>query len=234
MDLLAKKIKEIEMPDDMRKRIVKKCNEEIRDMKRVESVDVTNNQKEIKDYKERIANRNMQKRTVEKTGRKENKFWKKQLQAAAALVLCVCITGVTALAATGKLEGYFKDITNWNGAIVGISYEQATEEIAVSIDETGEELNVFVTIKEPEKLPYKDSELFGIGSYRIEDMSGNVIISESSFGERTAFVSQMSIKIPLSDIPNGEYKLVIEQFVSEKKADQPLVIHGNWECEFVY
>lgn len=230
MDLLAKKIKEIEMPDDMRKRIVKKCNEEIRDMKRVER----NNQEEMKNYKERMTNKNMQKRVIEKPGRIENKFWKKQLQIAAALVLCVCITGVTALAATGKLEGYFKDITNWNGAIVGTSYEQATEEIAVSIDEAGEELNIFVTIKEPEKPPYMDSELFGIGSYRIEDMSGNVIISESSFGERTAFVSQMSIKIPLSDIPNGEYKLVIEQFVSEKKADQPLVIHGNWECEFVY
>ena len=201
MDLLTKKIKEIEMPDDMRKRIIRNCSD--------------------------IGEAGM------KVG-KTNNIWKKQLPIAAALVLCVCITGVTALAATGKLEGVFKDIKNWNGAIVGTSYEQATEEIAVSIGGVGEELSILVSIINPEKPPYSESELFGIQSYRIEDMSGNVIISESSFGERTAFDRQMSIKIPLNGIPSGEYKLVIEQFVSEKKADQPLGIHGNWECEFVY
>lgn len=46
-------------------------------------------------------------------------MWKKQLSMTAALVLCVCITGVTALIANGKLQGIFKDITNWKGAVVG-------------------------------------------------------------------------------------------------------------------
>lgn len=47
------------------------------------------------------------------------------------LVLCLCLTGVTALAATGKLQGFFSDITGWNGAVVGTSYEQATKELEV-------------------------------------------------------------------------------------------------------
>lgn len=215
MNLLAEKVKEIEMPNDMRKRIIQKCNQEI----------------ELKNYEKNIKSK---KGVTGMKVRRENKFLKKQLPMTAALVLGICITGVTALAATGKLEGFFKDIKNWNGAIVGTSYEQATEEIAVSIEEAGEELSVLVTIINLENPPYSESELFGIGSYRIEDMSGNAIIKESSNEERVMFDNQMSFKIPLVQISSGKYKLVIEQFISEKKADQPLVISGLWECEFEY
>jgi len=38
--------------------------------------------------------------------------------------------------------------------------------------------------------------------------------------------------IDLNDIEAGSYKLVVNTFVSEKKADQPLNINGVWECEF--
>lgn len=206
MDLLTKKMKEIEMPDEMRKRIIANCFDAL----------------------------NKERNTGETRMRRINNRWKKSLPIAAALVLCVCITGVTAMAATGKLEGFFKDIKNWNGAVVGTAYEQATEEIAVSIKEVTNELIVLVTIEEPEKPPYLYSELFGIVSYKIEDMEGNVVLNEEAFGERVNFSNQMSLEIPLNQIPSGEYKLVIEQFISEKKADQPLKISGNWECEFKY
>ena len=207
MDLLTKKVKEIEMPDDMRKRIIANCSDAL-DKKR---------------------------NTGETRMTKVNNRWKKSLPMAATLVLCVCITGVTAMAAAGKLEGFFKDIKRWDGAVVGTSYEQATEEITVSIEmATDEELDILVIIEEPAKPPYSESELFGIESYRIEDMEGNVIISGNSLAERTDFNSLMSFKIPLNEISNGKYKLVIEQFISEKKADQPLKISGNWECEFKY
>lgn len=215
MNLLAEKVKKIEMPDDMRKRIIQKYNQEI----------------ELKKYEKNIKRK---KGVIGMKIRNKNKFLKKQLPMTAALVLGICITGVTALAATGKLEGFFKDIKNWNGAIVGTAYEQATEEITVNIVEAGEELSVLVTIINPENPPYSESELFGIESYRIEDMSGNVIIKESSNEERVMFDNQMSLKIPLVQVSSGEYKLIIEQFISEKKADQPLVISGFWECEFEY
>ena len=247
MDLLVRKIKEIEMPDDMRKRIAENCYKEIelrnpvKDTISEEKIVSRNRKSNAKIEKKR----NEIKMSIEKCDRskrgvtrmkvkKENNVWKKQLPFAAALALCVCITGATSLAATGKLQGYFKDITNWNGAITGTTYEQATDEIIVSIGEVTEEISILITIEDSEKPPYRESELFGIGNYRIEDMSGNIIVSESSFAERTSFTSQMSLKVPLEQISNGKYKLIIEQFISEKKADQPLRINGNWECEFEY
>ena len=258
MNSLVKEVEKIKMPDDMRKRIIKNCNnyiksenhdlqennrmqkeKQILQISKIQKIDKLQNRsmKEEKiRYKEKAEALNKTRKLGDagmKRGQTNNR-WKKQLPMAAALVLCVCVTGVTAMASTGKLQGFFKDITRWDGAVVGTAYEQATEEIAVSIEEVSDELNILVIIEEPEKPPYLYSELFGIASYRIEDMSGNVIISENSFGERTTFDSQMSFKIPLSGISNGKYKLVIEQFVSEKKADQPLGIRGNWECEFEY
>ena len=76
---------------------------------------------------------------------------------------------------------------------------------------------LLVIIEEPAKPPYSESELFGIASYKIEDMSGNIVLSEEAFGERVSFNNQMFLEIPLNQIPSGEYKLVIEQFMSEKK-----------------
>lgn len=205
MDSLVKEVKKIEMPDDMRERILEKCYKESSEIKVNKGAEM----------------------------RSKNKFFKQPLTVAATLVLCVCVTGVTALAATEKLQGFFKDITKWNGAITGTTYEQATDEIIVSIGEVTEEISILVTIENSEKPPYRESELFGIGSYRIEDMSGNIIVSESSFQKRTMFERKMSLKVPLNQISSGKYKLVIEQFVSEKKADQPLRINGIWEADFV-
>lgn len=229
MDLLTKKTKEIEMPDDMRERIIRNCSQIAESQNESKSI--------LEDKMSRIRNTdtsNKKKNTGEARMRKVNNRWKKSLPMVAALVLCVCITGVTAMAAAGKLEGFFKDIKRWDKAVVGTSYEQATDEITVSIEEAEEELSVLVIIKEPDNIPYVYSEQFGINSYKIEDMSGKVIINESSYQERTTFNHQMSFNIPLNRIESGKYKLVIEQFVSEKKADQPLIINGNWECEFEF
>lgn len=232
MDSLVKEVKKIEMPDDMRERILEKCYKESSEIKVNKEAEMRSKIKLNKEiYNEDKMNSKMEKRRM--SIRSKNKFFKQPLTVAATLVLCVCITGATSLAATGKLQGYFKDITNWNGAITGTTYEQATEEITVSLEEAGEELSILITITNPEKPPYRESELFGIGNYRIEDMSGNIIVSESSFAERTLFTSQMSLKVPLNQISSGKYKLVIEQFVSEKKADQPLMINGIWEADFV-
>lgn len=40
------------------------------------------------------------------------------------------------------------------------------------------------------------------------------------------------IIIPTDTLVPGEYKLIVDEFVGEKKADQPLVMSGNWECKF--
>ena len=35
------------------------------------------------------------------------------------------------------------------------------------------------------------------------------------------------------NLPDEQYKLVINEFAGSKKADQPLPIKGTWECSFV-
>lgn len=159
-------------------------------------------------------------------------FFRKPMVAVASLALCVCLTGVTALAATGKLEGFFKDITGWNGAVVGTSYEQATEEIEVNVVSVTDELTIEATMVKPKEVPYSTLETLGVNSYEITDMEGKVIVKGGTSEAAEIANGQVSLSIPLEDLANGEYKLIVGSFVGGSKADQPLVISGNWECTF--
>lgn len=147
-------------------------------------------------------------------------------------VLCLSLS-VTGLAAAGILEGYFRDITNWQGAIVGTSYEQATDEIGMEVTVNGNELTALVTFFNPQDLPYRDTEKLGIAAYRIVDANGNVV-KEGTSDSTEVVNGQAAVSIKLDDIDSGRYKLIVTAFVSEKKADQPLNINGNWECGFIY
>ncbi len=159
-------------------------------------------------------------------------FFRKPMVAVASLALCVCLTGVTALAATGKLEGFFKDITNWNGAVVGTSYEQATDEIEVSVVSVTDELTIEATMIKPQKAPYSVLETLGVNSYKITDMAGKVIVKGGASEVAEIVDGKVILNIALEDLANGEYKLIVSSFVGGAKAEQPLVISGNWECEF--
>ena len=195
--------KEITMPEEMKRRIAYNCKKQI-----------------ISTMEEHTMNH-----------RKNNSFFRKPAAVFAVLAVCLSLS-VTALAATGVLQGFFRDITNHSGAIVGTSYEQATDEIAVDVTVNGNELTVQATFVDPNKLPYRESQLLGIAEYRIMDAEGNVV-QEGASDESTPVVNdQVSIILELSDIEAGSYKLVVNSFVSEKKADQPLNISGTWECEF--
>ena len=195
--------KEITMPEEMKRRIAYNCKKQI-----------------ISTMEEHTMNH-----------RKNNSFFRKPAAVFAVLAVCLSLS-VTALAATGVLQGFFRDITNHSGAIVGTSYEQATDEIAVDVTVNGNELTVQATFVDPNKLPYRESQLLGIAEYRIMDAEGNVV-QEGASDESTPVVNgQVSIILELSDIEAGSYKLIVNSFVSEKKADQPLNISGTWECEF--
>ncbi|MBQ9142298.1 MAG: hypothetical protein IJX63_11005, partial [Lachnospiraceae bacterium] len=160
-------------------------------------------------------------------------MFKRPMIVVATLTLCLCVTGVTALAATGKLQGYFKDITNWNGAITGTTYEQATDELELQVTEVSDALTVTITMIKPDVAPYRLLETFGVESYKIVDMTGNVIVK----GDRTELVEvvdgKANVMISLENVSEGEYKLQVTEMVGGSKADQPLVISGTWECEFV-
>ena len=160
------------------------------------------------------------------------KYLKKPMVAVAALALCLCVTSVTVLAATGKLQGFFKDVKRWDGAVIGTTYEQATDEINVKITEVTDELIVEISMVDPKVVPYSLFELFGLNNYKIVDINGKTIVEMKD--ETVAEVSdgKVMIQIPLNEVASGEYKLVINEMVGCSKADQPLVLHGTWECIF--
>ena len=150
------------------------------------------------------------------------------------LVLCVCLTGVTALAATGKLQGFFSDITGWNGAVVGTSYEQATEELEVKAMGTVNGVEIEVTFVVPDKAPYTAFEQIGIHAAKIVDMNDKIIEAEIVSELYEVQDGKAMIQISLEKIPAGNYMFQISELVGSKKADQPLVLYGDWECEFVH
>lgn len=200
MKELSKKVKEIEMPDDMKKRIIRNCYNEMEEI------------------------------SMKKNG--TNRIFRKPMAAVATLALCICLTGVTVLAASGKLQGFFKDITRWDGAVVGTSYEQATDEINVNAVVESDTLTVMAEMVDPKAAPYNSFDTFGIKSYEIIDEGGKAVMK----GEETALVEMMDgkaqISISVKDLSDGNYKLLVYKFVGSKKADQPLVISGNWYCDF--
>lgn len=182
--------------------------------------------------------KDMQQRIIEKcymeTEKKRmKKMFKRPMVAAASFALCVCLTGVTALAATGKLEGFFRDIKRWDGAVVGTSYEQATDEVDMKVVNITDELIVEFTMLKPDTAPYSFFEIFGINEYKIVDEDGNMVM-ENEPVEMSAMENKVTLKIPLNTISEGTYTLVVSKLVGSAKADQPLVISGTWECEFTF
>ena len=192
----------ITMPEEVKRRITRNCETKI-----------SNSRKEI----------------IMKTNNSPT-FFRKPAAVFVAAALCLSLS-VTTLAATGVLNGYFRDITNWQGAIVGLSYEQATDEIGMEVTVNGNELTALVTFFNPQDLPCRETEKLGIAAYRIVDANGDVV--KEGAAESTEVVNgQAVVSIKLDGIDSGSYKLIVTAFVSEKKADQPLNINGHWECAF--
>lgn len=204
-ELLKKKMEEIKMTGAMQERILQNCLKETE--------------------KERTDLSMMEK--------KNNKRWfQKPLAVAAAFALCLTLGSVTALAANGKLEGFFKDITDWRGAVTGTTYEQATDEITVNVTAEAGVLKVEAVFVEAEKAPYSEVEQLAIGKYRMIDANGNTV-AQGDAGEAVPVQDgQAALMLDVEELPAGQYTLQLQSFIGSKKADQPLSINGNWECEF--
>ena len=167
-------------------------------------------------------------KTEELTMRNRVNFnFKKVVSIAAVIALCLCAS----VAATNHF-GAFKDVTNWTGAVVGTEYVQATDEIEVNAVAEQGVLTITATFLAPDTAPYSEEETFCVGNYQIVDASGDVVVD----GEGDNFVeivdSKAVMAISLDGIGNGDYKLLINNFVGSKKADQPLKISGEWDCDF--
>ena len=151
----------------------------------------------------------------------------------ATLLLGACLLGVTAFAASGKLRGFFKDIIRWDGAVVGTAYENATNEIELTIAEVTDELVLEVSFESPDAAPYKYLETLSIGSYKIVDMNDKVVANGDATEMEEIIDGHVNICIPLEGIVAGEYRIMIGQIIGGKKADQPLGMSGTWEIEFM-
>lgn len=161
---------------------------------------------------------------------KHQKNIRKPIAMLAALAVCLTLS-LTALAAIGAMQGYFRDIKNFSGAITGTAYEQATDEITVTATVSGSDLTVLADFVNPQMFPYREAEKLGIAAYRIVDANSNTV-KEGSAESVTVAAGQAAISIPLDSVESGSYKLVISAFVAEKRAEQPLNISGYWECSF--
>lgn len=169
------------------------------------------------------------KETVMKTNR-NNTFFRKPAAVFVAVALCLSLS-VTALAATDVMQGFFRDITDYRGAVVGTAYEQATDEINMCVTVNGGELTALATFSIPREFPYREIEKLGIAAYRIVDANGK-IVKEGAAESTEVINGQTAVSIKLDDIDSGSYKLIVTAFVGEKKAEQPLNLNGNWECAF--
>lgn len=181
------------------------------------------------DVKHRIV-RNLSSRKERTMNTKNHTFLRKPAAVLITAALCIALS-VSAVAASGVLKGYFRDITNWQGAVVGTSYEQATDEIDMNITVNGNDLTVLATFAIPQEFPYREIENLGIAAYRIVDANGKAV-KEGTAESAEVVGGQAAMGIGLDDIDCGCYKLIVTAFVAGKKAEQPLNINGSWECVF--
>ena len=153
--------------------------------------------------------------------------FKKVMSIAAVIALCLCVS-----VAAANHFGVFKDVTDWTGAVTGTEYEQAADEIEVDAVAEQGVLAITATFLSPDTVPYSEQEAFSVGYYQIVDASGDVVADGEGDDSVEITDGKAVMTISLDDIENGDYKLLISSFIGSKKADQPLKISGDWECEF--
>lgn len=162
------------------------------------------------------------------TTMKNNKLFKKPAAVFATLAICLSLS-VSAMAASGLLKGFFQDVKRPDGAVIGTTYEQATDEIALKVNIDGDTLAVIAAFTD--KAPFIAAEM-GIGNYQIVDGNGKVV-KDGSYTELTKIIDgRAEIRIDISDIDNGSYKLIVTSFVAYNKADPPMAVNGDWACNF--
>jgi len=159
--------------------------------------------------------------------KKTNVRFKKMLPLVAVLVVCVISVGAVV---ANHLRG-FMDVTKGT-AVVGTVFDEATEMVKLDA-EVKDNLIVSAEFVDYTNFPYREIDMMDINSYKIADSSGKTVKEGTAKSISDFENGKVSFEIPLNDIVSGEYKLVINEFVGSKKADQPLPIKGIWECSFV-
>lgn len=147
-----------------------------------------------------------------------------------ALIAAILTLLTAATAVCTVQQGFFRDIRSLFGAVTGTEYMQATEEIRVTASRAAGGIRLDVAFERPEKAPYAFSEQICVGRYRITDEDGNTLITGTGSDPVPLSDAKAALYIPLAEIPSGAHSVSIDSFICEKKADQPLEIHGTWIC----
>lgn len=147
------------------------------------------------------------------------KRYRKPAVIAAVLTLCLCLPIGTM--AAGR-TGHFKDILGWNNAVIGTTYENATEEILVTAARQQDTLVITAVLLKPDSFPYREIETLSIGAYTLNGAAQEATDPVSLQNGTAVF------RIPCTEEPE---QLEITSFVGHKKAEQPLPIKGSWIME---
>ena len=149
---------------------------------------------------------------------------KKRFTILIAAVLITTLCCATAFATVSG--GWFADVKNGFGAVTGTEYHNATEEISVAAEVGTDLLTVSITFLFPDQFPYREVETLRIGEFTIDNKN----FSQTDAAPIINGMAQLPISI--GDLTAGKHTLHITSLIGEKKAEQPLPIYGDWECEF--
>lgn len=165
----------------------------------------------------------------------KNITWLKRASTIAAVVTICAITVVSA----GAIKGYFKDVTRWDGAVIGTEYLNATNDIEMNVSKVeNENIRLNMTFENSNEAPFAYIQEVAITEYKILDMSGKEVLNTSLDLENgikgNVENGRILVELPADNKlnTNQNYKLVIDTIYGLAKAEQPLKITGTWECEF--
>ena len=91
-----------------------------------------------------------------------------------------------------------------------------------------EKLILEIEMVNPEDIPYRAFEEFGIQSYEITDLEGNIVKAEDSAKITEVNNGTVTVSLLLGQIPAGKYRLIIREMIGSKKADQPVTCSSRF------
>ena len=169
---------------------------------------------------------------IERNNYGMKQLFRKPAFALPVLVLCLSLVGFTTVAAAGKLSGFFKDITNPFETVTGTKYLDATDEIEISVDCNSDQMLIELTFVNPDMAPYNELDSIAVSDWRIEDSEEKEIMKNGEVKMTDIENGKVVLTLSLDSLPEGSYKLIINELTGNKKADSLLKISGTWIVSF--
>lgn len=173
-------------------------------------------------------NRTMIREFEKRTSKKKSRRW------IGALVIPAALAMMGAGVYAASENGFFHDQKDIFGTVTGLTYENATAEIGVSAVYAEDAVNVTLDFLKSDVPPYTETEtirLYG-KNMTLTGASGKIDCAGFDTEPAKKETNKATLVIPTGTLQAGTYQLTVTAFTSEKKADAPLDILGNWNVEF--